>query len=221
MSEKLLAYTAAEEKLAGVEVITAIVSQELIEEAEKLGTTAGKLHLIKSIGEDVNIDEWIDRSVTEIYAAVREHISELPTDPETDITPPPEVTVEPETAVNTDKENATSASEPDNTDEPDVTTEELEIPTETDTETESGAEIETEAKTETDTETETESETEKETQTDTEERTWPETWPETMPEEWPEEWPEPETDEHGNIITPKPEKKPWWWWLWELIFGWH
>ena len=125
LSEKLLAYTAAEEKLAGVKVITAVVSQELIEEAEKLGTTAGKLHLIKSIGEDVNIDEWIDRSVTEIYAAVREHISELPTDPETDITPPPEVTVE------------------------------------------------------------------------------------------------PETDEHGNIITPEPEKKPWWWWLWELIFGWH
>ncbi len=233
LSEKLLAYTQAEEKLKDVEVITAMVSRKLIREAEKLGTTAGKLHLIKSISEDVDIEEWIDKSVTEIYAAVQEHSSELPTDPETNIEPPPEVTVEPETLVGTDEENATSESNPDTDVEPDVTTEAGEVSTETETETESATETETEEETETDTETETESETEKETERETEtevpaetettdeDKTWPETWPETMPEEWPEEWPDPETDDSGNVIMPEPEKKPWWWWLWELIFGWH
>lgn len=213
LNEKLLAYTAAEEKLEGVEVITAVVSQGTVKEAERLGTTAGKLYLIQSIGDDVNIEEWIDRSVTEIYAAVLEHGSELPTDPETTVAPPPEVTIEPETSVDTDKEPATSEAVPDTTDEPDVTTEEIEVPTETETKTEAETETETEK------ETETETETEVPTETAEEEKTWPETWPETMPEEWPEEWPDPETDANGNTTLPEPEDKPWWWWLWELIFG--
>ncbi len=209
LNERLIAYTAREEKLEGVEVITAMVSHDMIEEASKLGTTAGKLHLIQSIGEDVDIQEWIDKSVTEIYAAVKEHSSGLPTDPETEIEPPPEVTAEPETSVGTDDENATSDSTSDVTDEPDVTTE---APTETETETET--ESDTEKETEPDPETETEAPTD-------EDNTWPETWPETMPDEWPEEWPEPETDENGNTVIPTPENKPWWWHLLAWIFGWN
>ena len=215
LNEKLVAYTAGEEKLAGVEIVTAIVSQDMIEEANDLGTTAGKLHLIQSLGEDVDVQDWIDKSVTEIYAAVKEHNSELPADPETEIEPPPEVTVEPETSVGTDEETATSEPVPDTTDEPDVTTE---APTETDTETET--ESETEKETETETETETEAEVPPETETPEEEKTWPETWPETMPDEWPEEWPDPETDDSGNTVIPEPENKPWWWYLLAWIFGW-
>lgn len=212
LNEKLAAYVAREEKLEGVEVMTAIVSQEMVEEASKLGTTAGKLHLIQSIGEDVDIQEWIDKSVTEIYAAVKEHNSELPADPETEIEPPPEVTVEPETSVGTDNEPATSESDPDTTGEPDVTTE---VPTETETETE------TESDTEKETETETETQAPTDPETTEEENTWPETWPETMPDEWPEEWPEPETDNEGNTVLPEPENKPWWWDLLAWIFGWN
>ncbi len=226
LSQKLTAYTQSEDALKEVEVITAVVTEALVEEAAALGTTAGKLHLIKSISEDVNVQDWIDKSVTDIYQAVKSQNPELPTDPETEIPAPPEVTIEPDTDVGTDKEPATSAPDPNDTDAPDETTGEI-TDTETSAESETVTESETETKTETETETETESETEKETETETEtepvteERTWPETWPDTMPEEWPEEWPEPETDENGNVQLPEPEKKPWWWWLWELIFGKH
>lgn len=216
LNQKLIEYTQKDEKLTGIKVITAMVSEELIEEASNLGTTAGKLHLIKSISEAVDILDWIDKSVTDIYHAVQAHDPELPTDPETEIPSPPEVTIEPETSADTDKEPATSESVADTTEDPDETVGES---TETDPTTESDTVTDSETETDTDTETETESETEKETANESEEKTWPETWPETMPEEWPEEWPEPETDEDGNTILPEPEDKPWWWWLWELFFG--
>ena len=214
LNEKLVAYTAHEEKLVGVEVVTAMVSQKTVEEASKLGTTAGKLHLIRSLGDDVDVQEWIDKSVTEIYAAVKEHSSEQPTDPETEIEPPPEVTIEPETSTETSEENATSEPV---TDTMDVFDETTEAPTETDAATETESEKEKETETETEAPTETEVPTEPET-TD-EEKTWPETWPDTMPEEWPEEWPDPETDDAGNNVIPEPEDKPWWWWLWQWLFG--
>ncbi|MBQ9779784.1 MAG: hypothetical protein IJW00_02450 [Clostridia bacterium] len=205
LNEKLIACTKAAAVPEHVEIITTVTSSEVIEEAEKLGTTAGKLQLIKSIGDDVDIQEWINKNVTEIYDAVLERHPEQPTVPadpettETEIPSPPETTEEPESSAQTDEEIATSESEAVTGQEPDVTHE---------------------ADSETEKETETITETEPETSEDTntfEENTWTETMPDTIPDTWPEEWPEPETDENGNVIVP--EDKPWWWWLWELIFG--
>ncbi|MBE6584987.1 MAG: hypothetical protein E7645_00510 [Ruminococcaceae bacterium] len=213
LNQKLISYMQSEDVLKNVEVITTVVTREIIEEASKLGTTAGKLQLIKELGDDVSIEEWIDKSVVDIHEAIKEQSSEIPTTPidtEAEVETPPEVTVEPDTSVDTEEETATSESVPDETDEPNAPTETVESVTETEAET--ATEIPTEAPTETALPTEPETK---------EELTWPETFPNQMPSEWPEEWPEPETDENGNAILPEPEKKPWWWWLWELIFGWH
>jgi len=195
LNQKLKAYAAQEAVLQDVEVFTAIVSTETVEKASQLGTTAGKLHLIQSIAEDVNIQEWIDKSVTEIYDAVKDHSSDLPADPETEIQPPPEVTEEPETTVETDVENATSAPVPDTTDEPITTEENTVVFPETETPTD------TEAKTETDTETETESEVEKETEQETEKLTDTETETESETEPEPETETEPETEEESETET--------------------
>ena len=67
LDQKLKAYTENEEKLAGITVLTASVSPETVEEADKLGTTAGKLHLIKALGENVNAEEQSeDETVEEV-----------------------------------------------------------------------------------------------------------------------------------------------------------
>lgn len=226
LDQKLKAYTEQEEKLAGITVITASVPPETVEEASNLGTTAGKLHLIKALGEDISAEAWLDRPIDEIYAAVLENGTDLSPDPETEIEPPTDDILEPDTSKETDTENATSAPVPDTTEEPEESTEPVEVTTDSESvtttpeESESETEKETEIETETETETETESETETETETETESEseTWPESEPEELPEEWPEEWPEPDKDNSGKPIWP--EGTPWWIkLLWAFIFG--
>ncbi len=226
LDQKLKAYTEQEEKLTGIIVITASVSPETVEEAANLGTTAGKLHLIKALGEDISAEAWLDRPIGEIYAAVLENGTDLSPDPETEIEPPTDVILEPDTSMETDVENATSAPVSDTTEEPEESTEPAEVTTDIEsvtttpeeTETEKETEIETETETETETESETETETVTETATETESETWPESEPEELPEEWPEEWPEPDKDNSGRPVWP--EGTPWWIkLLWAFIFG--
>ncbi len=196
LNEKLLAYTSREARLEGVEVITAVVSQEIVEEASKLGTTAGKLQLIKSLGENVDVSEWIDKSVSEIRHAAEALDPEWPTAPvapETETLPSPDVTEPPNESVETDEETATSDSETDTVVETIETETEAEIPEDTTEDTYPEPET-------------------------TEDETWPETWDDESIDTWPEEWPEPETDDSGNPVWP--DRIPAWIkWLWELLFG--
>ena len=171
LDQKLKAYTEQEKKLTGIIVITASVSSETVEEAANLGTTAGKLHLIRALGEDIQAETWLDKPFAEIYAAVLENGTNLSPDPETETEPPTDDILEPDTSMETDAENATSAPAPDATEEPDESTESVGVTTESESVTTAPEETETETEKETETETETDAATESDTAPDTDEQT--------------------------------------------------
>lgn len=81
LHEKIKEVAANDEHLIGAHVATAMVSHQLVEQAAALGTTAGKLKLIQDIGDTVDVEKWLDKSVAEIQQAVKENNAAPEDDP--------------------------------------------------------------------------------------------------------------------------------------------
>lgn len=193
LHEKLVTFVREDENLKGITVDTTIVSKETIQEASKLGTTAGKLKLIQSLGDDVDVQSWLDKSVSEIYAAVQEHSSGLPAD--------------------------TTVTDPETLTEP---VSEIDVSTEFVTDTDPGIE-ETQPDSYSTTEVPTEADPTPVTQPSEDPVTTTEPSTEPLDPDVTTEEPEEPSDCEETTIPPEPDKdedyQSWWEWFWHWILG--
>ena len=171
LQEKISTHSKESETWKGIYVDTSLVSKDLVQRAKALGTTAGKLKLIESLGDDVDVETWLDKSVAEIKAAANDKGSAS-----VDTATKPNKPHEPSSPSETTPEVETSAET------------QLPIDTETEAETQpmevtSPAET-TPAETEAETEVDTEIVTEAEATEPTEETIPPEPDKEEDPESW-------------------------------------